>query len=441
MTTRSATRRARLAILLTVMVALSALWVPSAGAQPQAVGQPGAAGAESPLPPDQEAHLQELMKSPAMQAIVDQWMQLDKFSGAKNPGTVAFEVPDDNTYVGRSRTGATQHMTSYLALYLEAQRGIWRGFQVRTTLYSYEDDPALFDEVYGAHRPAGVSLLFMTAMNTSRKKTSSSLNGVKRTDVEAAVHGERQVYNIFVQLLRTVGIGKKSASIIWNRSVRTIGTPRRPCGSCSTLVPADLPAEMVFWLALWGTAVERAESATLLNTLLSRIFTIRRQQRTVEARRVAATATREFKAKALSEKPAQQSQQQVQQSAVGSASASASAAASEPGQQAGPAAGCAVAGALGSSGSVSVGATGVLALGAAESCSGGNGLARALTAAADPDLGGVDLTTLELRYLSDDPSSGGLQYAFSGKPISDGQNQSIASGSTAIVTSAEDLRA
>jgi hypothetical protein len=65
------------------------------------------------------------------------------------------------------------------------------------------------------------------------------------------------------------------------------------------------------------------------------------------------------------------------------------------------------------------------------------GLAKALTSS---DLGGVDFSTLEMRYMSDDPGSGGLRYSFSGRPVSPGTRQDIGSGVDALTNSTADLR-
>ncbi|MBT2459681.1 hypothetical protein [Streptomyces sp. ISL-86] len=66
------------------------------------------------------------------------------------------------------------------------------------------------------------------------------------------------------------------------------------------------------------------------------------------------------------------------------------------------------------------------------------GLAEAL---ASKDTGGVDFSTLEMRYLSDNPGSGGVQYSFSAKPAAPGLQQDIDSGLDLLTTSAADLRA
>jgi hypothetical protein len=81
----------------------------------------------------------------------------------------------------------------------------------------------------------------------------------------------------------------------------------------------------------------------------------------------------------------------------------------------------------------------VLAAGAAD-CGGqeSNGVAKGLTA--DPSLGGVDFTTLELRYVQDRPGAQGVQYAFSGRPVTAGQATDENLGAQAISASAADLR-
>ena len=56
------------------------------------------------------------------------------------------------------------------------------------------------------------------------------------------------------------------------------------------------------------------------------------------------------------------------------------------------------------------------------------------------DYGGVDFSTLGLRYLSDHPGSGGVRYSFSGRSASPGVDQNIDSGLDAVRTSAADLR-
>ncbi|TDD91430.1 hypothetical protein E1293_02270 [Actinomadura darangshiensis] len=65
------------------------------------------------------------------------------------------------------------------------------------------------------------------------------------------------------------------------------------------------------------------------------------------------------------------------------------------------------------------------------------GLAKALGSS---DLGGVDFSTVEMRYMSDDPEAGGVQYAFSGKAAAPGLTQDFDSGLDAVTNSAADLR-
>ncbi|WP_433139834.1 hypothetical protein ACQPZ8_40100 [Actinomadura nitritigenes] len=55
-------------------------------------------------------------------------------------------------------------------------------------------------------------------------------------------------------------------------------------------------------------------------------------------------------------------------------------------------------------------------------------------------LGGVDFTTLQMRYLSDDAGSGGVKYAFSGRPTAPGTGGDLASGLDAVTSSTADLR-
>ncbi|MDJ0383744.1 hypothetical protein [Streptomyces sp. G-G2] len=57
------------------------------------------------------------------------------------------------------------------------------------------------------------------------------------------------------------------------------------------------------------------------------------------------------------------------------------------------------------------------------------------------DYGGVDFSTLEMRYLSDDPGSGGVQYSFSGRPAAPGLQQDMDSGLDVLGNSVADLRA
>lgn len=68
-----------------------------------------------------------------------------------------------------------------------------------------------------------------------------------------------------------------------------------------------------------------------------------------------------------------------------------------------------------------------------------SGLGKALTSA---DYGGVDFSTMELRYLSDRPDTEGVRYAFSAQSNSAGQQSHRApeSGYSALTTTAEDLR-
>lgn len=65
------------------------------------------------------------------------------------------------------------------------------------------------------------------------------------------------------------------------------------------------------------------------------------------------------------------------------------------------------------------------------------GLAKALAAR---DLGGVDFSTLQLRYMSDRPGSGGLRYSFAGRPAAPGRTQDAEAAANALTTSTADLR-
>jgi hypothetical protein len=65
------------------------------------------------------------------------------------------------------------------------------------------------------------------------------------------------------------------------------------------------------------------------------------------------------------------------------------------------------------------------------------GLSKALTS---QDLGGVDFSTLEMRYMSDSPNSGGVRYSFSGRPAGPGTDQDLMSDLDALTNSAADLR-
>lgn len=94
-------------------------------------------------------------------------------------------------------------------------------------------------------------------------------------------------------------------------------------------------------------------------------------------------------------------------------------------------------------GGLSPSSTGVTVLAAARAadCDGeeeSTGVARGL--AADASLGGVDFTTLELRYVQDRPGAQGVQYAFSGRPVTAGQATDENLGAQAISASADDLR-
>lgn len=64
-------------------------------------------------------------------------------------------------------------------------------------------------------------------------------------------------------------------------------------------------------------------------------------------------------------------------------------------------------------------------------------LAKALESS---NLGGVDFSTLQMRYMSDSPSSGGLQYSFSGQRTGPGTKQNIDSALGTLTNSAADLR-
>jgi hypothetical protein len=71
----------------------------------------------------------------------------------------------------------------------------------------------------------------------------------------------------------------------------------------------------------------------------------------------------------------------------------------------------------------------------------GGGLASVLTAPAAPDkYGGVDFSTLELRYLSDPPGGSGVQYAYSASPLGPGYRQDQSLGNRVVQTTGDDLR-
>ena len=65
------------------------------------------------------------------------------------------------------------------------------------------------------------------------------------------------------------------------------------------------------------------------------------------------------------------------------------------------------------------------------------GLVKALTSG---NLGGVDFSTLQMRYMSDSPSSTGLQYSFSGQTDTSATPQDIGSALNVLTDNAADLR-
>ncbi|MEU7555940.1 hypothetical protein AB0B01_27030 [Streptomyces sp. NPDC044571] len=73
---------------------------------------------------------------------------------------------------------------------------------------------------------------------------------------------------------------------------------------------------------------------------------------------------------------------------------------------------------------------------AEESLSGG--LAKAL---GSNDNGGIDFSTLEMRYFSDAPGSDGVQYSYTAQPATPGLQQDMDSGLDALTNSVADLRA
>ncbi|MEU5347377.1 hypothetical protein AB0H18_42310 [Streptomyces sp. NPDC020766] len=80
-----------------------------------------------------------------------------------------------------------------------------------------------------------------------------------------------------------------------------------------------------------------------------------------------------------------------------------------------------------------------LADGCGEAGKGAGGLAQALEAPADADAyGGVDFSTLEMRYVSD--GSGGVRYAYSAKPLPDEYQQDAALGMRVVQNLGADLR-
>lgn len=69
------------------------------------------------------------------------------------------------------------------------------------------------------------------------------------------------------------------------------------------------------------------------------------------------------------------------------------------------------------------------------------GLASVLAAPADPDkYGGVDFSTLELRYLSDPPGGSRMQYSYSATALAPGYRQDQQLGNTVVQTTGDDLR-
>lgn len=70
-----------------------------------------------------------------------------------------------------------------------------------------------------------------------------------------------------------------------------------------------------------------------------------------------------------------------------------------------------------------------------------SGLGSVLTAPADLDkYGGVDFSTLELRYLSDPPGGSGVQYSYSAGSLAAGYRQNQALGNAVVRTAGDDLR-
>jgi hypothetical protein len=65
------------------------------------------------------------------------------------------------------------------------------------------------------------------------------------------------------------------------------------------------------------------------------------------------------------------------------------------------------------------------------------GLIKGLTGNA---LGGVDFTTLQMRYMSDDPGSGGVKYAFSAQAAAPGAGRNLESALGAVTAGTADLR-
>jgi hypothetical protein len=78
----------------------------------------------------------------------------------------------------------------------------------------------------------------------------------------------------------------------------------------------------------------------------------------------------------------------------------------------------------------------VAALSPSGPCAGKGGLSDAL---GSEDLGGVDFSTLQMRYLSD-PGSGGVKYSFSARPAASGVQQDSLTGLDIAATSTADLR-
>jgi len=83
----------------------------------------------------------------------------------------------------------------------------------------------------------------------------------------------------------------------------------------------------------------------------------------------------------------------------------------------------------------------LMAFSSSDPCGAGEGapggLVKALTSA---NLGGVDFSTLQMRYMSDDPDSTGLQYAFSGQKDTSEAPQNVDTALNVLTDNAADLR-
>ncbi|GAB6903070.1 hypothetical protein [Kineosporia succinea] len=405
------THRALLGLVAGVLGA--ALLAPPAQAAPFAQAPhvlPAGAPAPSPTSPglsaDELAEVEDMMKSPLWQAVIDQWARFGDFSSSMNPATAVFEVP----LVAGAGSG-TSLSPEALANLLDDDRGARlrteRNLNAWTHVYDAGSNPALFAEVYGANPPTDRRLVLVSAMNFTKPSSAAgetpNLHGEQavRYRIQLAVLEGLLAREKATKVQQDLGRADAIAQDVWDDQL-AVATPREPCPSrCRKIIPKKVYAQnRVLSFAPYETKTNKKESAQIVARKKGKMVAIRKVQR--------ATASAQGKQAAAQHT-----------GALTTATGQSPPACQTP------------AGALSGGG-------GVLALALTAGC-GESPLMDALASPSESALGGIDFTSLQMRYLSDSPGSGGLRYSFSGQELTSGyQSDDLATG--AVATAADDLR-